>query len=677
MRSYHPIFHPILAQLKPRTAARCIRHKRKENASRLRTSNNTANACGGALYVPIRHGMTQVKRQWVRGKKRLTRFCALPLILIALHFLLHERRINDPSFDPNLRVLEEGNRAEYHIGNSIANTSMSIVAYANGKDGFMASPSITVLRKGVYLTVYENYPRALLVSASFDHGRSWKHVSNLHGCVWPQVFTCASGTYVLCTSGAYQKNSGMLIFSLQDKYGARWTGPHKIFDHISVLTANSGVDVSAGRVTKSFETIPNFSDPVASTITLSDVRIDSREIQNMFVSIEWSSPVLRWVSVLDTEGFVAHSTLISDTRPPYLFRLLQVDHGSKKLLLRYEKSNLLSCKSTNLALCSGGTGLTLHAGAELSVKQHVHVRDNVAYGGIDWHAMVMSADERLDLTQPEAWDLSQPVGNPVSSMREELKEVFGVSFRTDEKAQMSVLDSQNIDAVDDAVADKFGVGYLYWMEGVITRVRDSRATVSDKLVSIMRVNNDKVCSLAAVVEFKDSDPKNITGRYAHHKFIPGLSQGHPSIVYDEISDLYWMVSHVNRDSVHGWQGKNGKAKFKLALPYPSNCEFDRSTLGLFYSSTLLDWSQAHIFAHHYDFDGHFTYPHITISGSDLLVVSRATIYPRGLAVDSWYNNHNSNSIALHTITNFRQLADLEWATHKSNFRTQGGDKQKK
>jgi hypothetical protein len=38
------------------------------------------------------------------------------------------------------------------------------------------------------------------------------------------------------------------------------------------------------------------------------------------------------------------------------------------------------------------------------------------------------------------------------------------------------------------------------------------------------------------------------GRFLRYTFAPGLSVAHPAIVYDEVSDMYWMVSNLNRDS---------------------------------------------------------------------------------------------------------------------------------
>jgi len=47
-------------------------------------------------------------------------------------------------------------------------------------------------------------------------------------------------------------------------------------------------------------------------------------------------------------------------------------------------------------------------------------------------------------------------------------------------------------------------------------------------------------------------------------------------------------------------------------------------VGLYYSGNGFDWHSAGILDYHLSFGRHFTYPHMTIVGADLLVVMRAT-----------------------------------------------------
>jgi hypothetical protein len=77
---------------------------------------------------------------------------------------------------------------------------------------------------------------------------------------------------------------------------------------------------------------------------------------------------------------------------------------------------------------------------------------------------------------------------------------------------------------------------------------------SNRLLSIMRVNNDMLCDLAALVELDDSSllaPANgsrpegggrLAARFLRFAFVPGLGVGHPAILYDEASISFFLLS---------------------------------------------------------------------------------------------------------------------------------------
>jgi hypothetical protein len=101
----------------------------------------------------------------------------------------------------------------------------------------------------------------------------------------------------------------------------------------------------------------------------------------------------------------------------------------------------------------------------------------------------------------------------------------------------------------------------------------------------MRVNNDLVCDLAALVEFDDaalslqsggSAPTGeLKGRFLRHTFIPGLSVAHPAILYDNSSDLYWMVSNLNRDALRSWNTKHPRVRWNPFTFCESECVLRR------------------------------------------------------------------------------------------------------
>ncbi|KDD71737.1 hypothetical protein H632_c4485p0, partial [Helicosporidium sp. ATCC 50920] len=184
------------------------------------------------------------------------------------------------------------------------------------------------------------------------------------------------------------------------------------------------------------------------------------------------------------------------------------------------------------------------------------------------------------------------------------------------------------------------------------------------LVSIMRVNNDYQCDMAALLEWTPSqqEPGSMQGRLLRYAFVPGLSVAHATLVFDRRSGLYWMASNVNRDSLRTWAQPRWPTLGMplLHLNVGSRCEADRSTLALFVSADLASWEQVGVVAKHPHLGRHFSYPHVLVSGEDLLIVTRAafnaTARHATASLASFYNNHNSNSVAFHRVRDFRQYA---------------------
>jgi len=243
----------------------------------------------------------------------------------------------------------------------------------------------------------------------------------------------------------------------------------------------------------------------------------------------------------------------------------------------------------------------------------------------------------------------------------EIRQIFDIAFRADSHV-MKNLAGKDFPKLDRARALDAGFGSLYWMEGVVTRVRDTHGG-NGKLLIIARVNNDLLCNLAAVVELDDAS--GLDARFLRYTSVPGLSIAHPAILFDETSDLYWMATNLPRASTRQW---NKAARQSLHITQFSSCEVDRSMLYLFYSTNQFDWIPAGVIDVQMGFNRHFSYPHMLVSGSSLYIVSRATSsfgFSSGIA--GFYNNHNSNSIAFHRIRNFRRLALSTWANELGHY----------
>lgn len=93
-------------------------------------------------------------------------------------------------------------------------------------------------------------------------------------------------------------------------------------------------------------------------------------------------------------------------------------------------------------------------------------------------------------------------------------------------------------------------------------------------ISISRVQHNvkncvracKICSIACVELARPSGCRakidclrraasahSLKAKFLRYKNVPGLAVGHPAVVYDNVTDLYWMASNVNRDSGRRWK----------------------------------------------------------------------------------------------------------------------------
>lgn len=652
---------------------------------------------------------------------------------------------------------------------------------------FIASPSIVSLPSGRILIAFERQgawglkePKSTsskMVLSSDDGGMSWQSAGSAAPMQWPTIFSCASGTYMIGVQRHFTPDNQVVITKMLDSGGREWSPMAILTQGISAVMANTGVDVSLGRVTKAFETIPVMARPVKASTVRAEVRV---KISMGATRFSWQNPPVVDITVADSEGFTAHTLLKVPFQPhPLFFRVLSVDHSTDTLQLRLEKFTLFWITSD--VVIPAGAVVALGSGANI-------------YGAVDWVSVAMSADETADLRDPKAWTYSEALGNPASTSVQPLAALLDVAFRPDYAVRKSIVGFDPGTIRNYATALDAGFGSLYWMEGVVVRLQDRRGS-SGKLLVTLRVNNDLFCDLAALATLDDSelrssssrqppeavpnsihkvlpgsqaeqdgdgghssksgggapaspainaankarhlaasaDPKDPSligaigkaspaaettaeqqpqrtgttaaaaaaavgdattadgstsqgsegaGRATHsqplpqlhreflrYKNVPGLAVGHPAIVYDHVTDLYWMASNMNRDSTRVWRQPWQTGTKKLHITPFSSCEVDRTTMGLFYSGNAFDWWTAGIIDYHLDFADHFTYPHMVIAGEDLLVVMRATAPPSqpSSTTAAWYNNHNSNAVSFHRVTDFRRLANVQWATWEGEY----------
>jgi hypothetical protein len=561
----------------------------------------------------------------------------------------------------------------------------SAILQIDQKGQYVASPSILILPSGRLLVALEiSIPRftphvaSTLIKhiyASDDGGKSWIEIATMGPMNWPQLFACKSGIYIIGTQSHFSKDNNLLISKMMDTEGEQWSKPVKISNGLSVIAANTGVDVSHGRVTKTFEIIPSMAEPVPTTVVVDGMDV---EIEGGVGGATWSNPPVYEVKVEDSSPFVEYclikivftmtttttSTATGETgmqSKVLFFRILKkAGPPSNNLTLRLERFNLFFQTES----------ISIPPNAKL-----VPGSSSDIYGGVDWVASAINADENDDLTDPQAWTfLSPAIGNPASIYSNEFRELFDAAFRPDAALRNGILGFDlgklQEEPIDQETALEAGFGSLYWMEGVVVRQQDRHGS-NGRLLSIMRVNNDLACDLAAVLEFDDSQPGRLVGRFLRYTFVPGLGVSHPAIVYDIETDLYWMATNVNRDATRGWKQPDQPNDMNPSLQIgPSSaCQVDRTTLGLFYSTNLFNWITAGVVDYHITFGRHFSYPHMAIDGEDLIIVSRATIIPgeRESTLRSFYNNHNANAVSFHRVERFRELANVKWATYQGQY----------
>lgn len=307
---------------------------------------------------------------------------------------------------------------------------LSVIRLVNDAT-FLAMPTISRLRDGSLLVAIENHNEAVCeLHASRDNGLTWQFSAEIHAIVWPQLFTCSSGTYVLGTSAHYSRDSGVIISKMLDDEGVRWTPPRSILTNYTVVLANTGVEFAHGFVVKGLEIIPSLSSAAPSTVVAEKVTFPRQALTCQFRDKrrKCSTNVSRWVKVDAIVGFVENTILVTEIVDvgPVHWRLLEIDTEDKRLLIRFETYNLL--RKGQFA-----SDVVMHKGLPIATRFHSEELKGrkTTYAGFDWIASAIYGKESEDLTLSSSWTLAQPVGNPLSALSNEVQQLLGTRFRSD------------------------------------------------------------------------------------------------------------------------------------------------------------------------------------------------------------------------------------------------------
>lgn len=90
------------------------------------------------------------------------------------------------------------------------------------------------------------------VKVSSNGGLNWTSAGRPGPMQWPTLFRTETGVYAMGVEHAFlgDRTNDVVIVKMLDEDGMRWTWPVKITHGLCVVTANGGMDLSGGFVTK-------------------------------------------------------------------------------------------------------------------------------------------------------------------------------------------------------------------------------------------------------------------------------------------------------------------------------------------------------------------------------------------------------------------------------------------
>ena len=493
---------------------------------------------------------------------------------------------------------------------------------------FVGSPTLVRLESGDLLFCHDLFSKGsdqdtayFLVSE--DDGKTWEKRSELQGIFWPSVFRCESGLYVIGIEPGSRPPYADVCIARSEDEGGTWSEPVAVTNGLAAHTGNTGVLISKGRVTVSFEVAPQLCQPTPKTVTreewkVADADLDTRE----FV-----------LDVADPAVFAPHSLVRFEYGDSRLHvRVLAVNETAKTLTLRPERWTAVD-RFPKSPVNSPGPW-TFPKGTAIEIAS------GTVGNNRDFWAVAADADETANLCDPDAWRLSNPVGNPAYTHARVLADLF----------------DWNAVPRDAQGRPKAVVGSAWagWLEGVLVRMDHPGGDGS--ILNLMRVAGASTGNISARIRVEDGGDA-LTARFDKFAPDPGFGVTHGCVRYDPESKLYWLASNVNRDSTRDLTG----------IPLTGNTAVqERSNLALFYSRNCADWFMAGLVAYRRDWVHSFHYPHFVIDGDDLLFAVRShiespltekTIHKgKGKTAD----NHNSNAATFHRVPDFRNLVNKDF-----------------
>lgn len=319
--------------------------------------------------------------------------------------------------------------------------------------------------------------------------------------------------------------------------------------------------------------------------------------------------------------------------------------GKRLYLLGHSGRLLISASDDNgenwsPAAVLDGSRAWHQSGCTIDVRsRRVWLVMEVALGRGTWpdvSLVLMTADEEADLTRPENWSFS-----PEWAFHKEVVscQPFGMPFYP--------TGDQLPGKVDPRYSGEPGN-----LETNVLRIHDPRHHFFDPedrtvvLLSRLHSGTTNMATMLRGRELADGTLKIdmfTTPGGAPFFFVP-LPGGQMKFqtIYDEASQLYWMVGTQSTDSMTRPEFLDA-GRFNL----PNN---ERRRLVLHFSRNLVDWNFAGLVACGETEKASRHYASLLVDGDNLLILSRSGDGQARCA-------HNGNLVTLHAVKNFRTLAE--------------------
>ena len=243
--------------------------------------------------------------------------------------------------------------------------------------------------------------------------------------------------------------------------------------------------------------------------------------------------------------------------------------------------------------------------------------------------VLMRAKEGDDLTKPESWQFSEELayGEVIpDSYKDATLDYTGIPYLTRTAADVGWLEGNVIQIYDENHQwyDPTGKTFYIYLRG---------STLGAGYAAIMKVTED------ADGKMTPSLVKAPSGKTMLFVPLPGGNNKF-YILYDSVSEMYWLVSNQNTTSMNTTQS--------LSADRVGEAANERSRLALYFSKNAMDWCFAGLVTKGNSDKEARNYASMAIDGDDLLVLSRS-------GDDLAESAHDNNLITLHRVENFRDL----------------------